>query len=222
MDMDIYKVTFNELPIQYIKRNSTLTIYPGQFLRKDSTYSITIDYISNHPTYLYFSGWNDPAGIKRKQIWAHRPVTWLPYLDDRLTVDMNVTFDNHYKVFSNGERIEVKDNEDGTSTWHYRMNHPHPYFSTALVIGDYLYRSWENNNGLPLEMWYYPDQADRFETTYAYMDEMIAFFEQETDLPYPGNFTGRHLWWITFMAPWKPPPPRSSAIICLSTTILLP
>jgi aminopeptidase N len=185
MDMDIQGVTINAFPVRYIKQNSTLTIFPEQNLKKELTYSITINYESNHPTYLYFSGWNDPAGIKRKQIWAHRPVTWLPYLGDRLTVDMIVTFDNHYKVFSNGERIEVTNNQNGTSTWHYRMNHPHPYFSTALVIGDYEYRSWETARGLPLEMWYYPDQADRFETTYAYMEEMIAFFEEEMGLPYP-------------------------------------
>ncbi len=185
MDMDILNVSMNDLPVRFFKRNSTLTIFPERILIKNITYSITINYESNHPTYLYFSGWNDPTGIKRKQIWAHRPVTWLPYLEDRLTVDMIVTFDGGYKVFSNGIRVDVRDNQDGTLTWHYRMNRPHPYFSTALVIGDYRYRSWESARGLPLEMWYYPDQADRFETTYAYMEEMIAFFEDETGLPYP-------------------------------------
>jgi aminopeptidase N len=65
------------------------------------------------------------------------------------------------------------------------MNRPHPFFSTALVIGDYKYSSFKADNGLPLEMWYYPDQEDRVPTTYMYMPEMISFFEREMGLPYP-------------------------------------
>ncbi len=183
-DMKIEKVLLNNAPVKYFAQNNTLTVYP-ESLNKTAKYKLTIQYHSFNPTYLYFSGWDDPAGIKRKQIWAHRPFTWIPYLDDRLTVDMIVTFNAKYKVFSNGERVSVTDSGDTLKTWHYRMNKPHPFFSTALVIGDYEYQPMKAVSGLPMEMWYYPDQKDRVEPTYRYMADMISLFEEEFGLPYP-------------------------------------
>jgi aminopeptidase N len=183
-DMKIEKVFLDKKPVRFVTKANTLSIYP-ESLDRNGKYDLTIHYHSFNPAYLYFSGWDDPAGIKRKQIWAHRPFTWLPYLDDRLTVDMIITFSNKYKVFSNGERVSVTDTGDSLKTWHYRMNKPHPFFSTALVIGDYDYLPMQGASGLPMEMWYYPDQKDRVETTYRYMTDMISFFEDEFGLSYP-------------------------------------
>ncbi len=93
---------------------------------------------TSKPKYdLFFIGWNEPALRDNKQIWAHRPFHWLPYYGDRLTTDMQITFDGRYKVMTNGVRESVKENKDGTRTWHYKMYKEHPFFSTCLVIGDY-------------------------------------------------------------------------------------
>lgn len=183
-DMKIVNVMIDKETVKYIVQNNILTVYP-EILHRNINYSLMIEYQSNNPSYLYFSGWDDPAGLKRKQIWAHRPFTWIPFLDDRLTVDMMVSFDKQYKVFSNGERISILESNDSVNTWHYRMCKPHPFFSTALVIGDYDYQPTKSASGLPLEMWYYPDQKDRVEPTYRYMAEMITLFEDEFGLPYP-------------------------------------
>lgn len=184
-DMDTKEVTLDGESVRYNETGNSLIIYPGKNPEFGTTHELIISYQSKNPSYLYHSGWDDRTGIKRKQLWAHRPVSWLPYTDARLTVDMYVTFGKEYKVFSNGERIEVLPQGDSLLTWHYRMNHPHPFFSTSLVIGDYDYRSFTAATGLPLEMWYYPDQEDRVETTYLYMSEMFTFFENEMGLPYP-------------------------------------
>jgi aminopeptidase N len=183
-DMKIEKVMIDEKPVKYIVQKNTLSVYPDA-LNKSMNYELTIDYQSSNPSYLYFSGWDDPAGIKRKQIWAHRPFTWIPYLDDRITVDMVVSFNKKYKVFSNGERVSLTEKNDSVNTWHYRMNKPHPFFSTALIIGDYDYQPMKAASGLPLEMWYYPEQKNRVEATYRYMADMISYFEDEFGLPYP-------------------------------------
>ena len=134
---------------------------------------------------IYFIGWKPEEAGKRKEIWAHRPHGWLPYMDGRITVDMFVTFDKRFNVFSNGERVEIKDNPDGTSTWHYAMKKNHPYFSTALVIGDYRYKTAKTSRGIPLEYWYYTDMADRVATTYKYTAQMFDFFEKEMGVAYP-------------------------------------
>jgi aminopeptidase N len=135
-DMTVNRVTIDKKSVTFNLKDNSLVIFPGSNLMYGTEHVLHIDYRSDSPSFLYHSGWDDPSGIKRKEIWAHRPVSWLPYLDDRLTVDMFVTFNKKYKVFSNGERVEIKPEGDSLLTWHYRMNHPHPFFSTALVIGD--------------------------------------------------------------------------------------
>ncbi|MEI7725394.1 MAG: M1 family aminopeptidase [Bacteroidota bacterium] len=134
---------------------------------------------------IYFIGWKPEAAGKRKQVWAHRPHGWIPYMVGRITVDMFVSFDKKYKVFSNGERIDIVENKDGTNTWHYAMKKDHPFFSTSLVIGDYNYTSGRTERGVPLEFWYYSDMPDRVGTTYIYTERMFDFLEKELGFNYP-------------------------------------
>jgi len=135
--------------------------------------------------HIYFIGWKPEEAGKRKEIWAHRPHGWLPYLDARITTDLWITFEKKYAVFSNGERLDVRENNDSTLTWHYVMKKDHPYFSTALVIGDYRYATSKTTRGTPLEYWYYPDMADRVGTTYKYTEAMFDFFEEAFGAAYP-------------------------------------
>lgn len=158
---------------------------PSKF-RQPENHRITIKYSATPLAgHIYFIGWRPEESGKRKQIWAHRPHGWIPYIDGRITVDIFVTFDQDYKVFSNGERIAVKNNRDGTKTWHYAMKKDHPFFSTSLVIGDYEYTGGKTARGLPLEFWYYPEMADRISTTYRYTERMFDFLEGELGFRYP-------------------------------------
>ncbi|MBS4058550.1 MAG: hypothetical protein KGZ82_14630 [Bacteroidales bacterium] len=178
LDIDHHKADY------YRKGDLLVIALPAQ-TKNAASHEISIQYEVKPEKELYFIGWNDPTGRKRKQVWAHRPFYWLPYADDRLTVDMKVTFDYRYKVFSNGIRESVTDNLNGTKTWHYKMYHNHPFFSTALVIGDYMWRDMTSPRGLPLELWYYPDRSGNVDATYAYMKEMVNFCEKEFGMPYP-------------------------------------
>ncbi len=148
-------------------------------------HSLSITYTAYPQTELYFNGWDDSTHTLRKQIWAHRPSRWLPFIHDRLTTDLYVTFDSKYKVFSNGLRESVTTNPDGASTWHYAMHREHPFFSPALVIGDYDYQSSVTPGGLPIELWYYPDQKNHLDPTYQLMHQMIDFLENELSFRYP-------------------------------------
>jgi aminopeptidase N len=134
---------------------------------------------------IYFIGWREEEEGKRKQIWAHRPHGWLPYMEGRITVDMNITFESDYMVFSNGERVGIKENPDHTKTWHYRMTRNHPFFSTSLVIGDYEFRTSQTKRGIPLEFWYYRGMENKVEPTYRYTEQMFDVFEKEMGVNYP-------------------------------------
>lgn len=179
-------ISIPNVDITYKTTDRDVIIYPKTKLEHNKEYHIIFNYEATPDEgTIYFVGWNDPLNIKKKQIWAHRPHNWLPFIDDRLTVDMYVNFDSKYKVFSNGVRVEIKDSSNGTKTWHYRMNKNHPFFSTALVIGDYEYKTKTTKSGLSEELWIYPEQSDRFDDTYQYSTEMIDFFEKELGFKYP-------------------------------------
>ncbi|NOX18891.1 MAG: M1 family metallopeptidase [Chlorobi bacterium] len=184
-DFDISKITLDGKEVDFKRKGNKTWIYPSWELTQKENHKIVFEYKVNPKYEFYTSGWNDPRGIKRKQIWAHRPHGYLPYLPGRITVDMFITFDDDYQVYSNGTRVNVEQNDDGTKTWHYRMKKNHPFFSTALVIGKYKYKSFETKRGLPLEYWYYPDREDFFDATYQYSAEMFDFLEEEIGYNYP-------------------------------------
>ena len=180
-----------EIPVSYKLLGPNLVIYPPasdetHAVIKGNTYLIRIAYEAKPLAGpIYFIGWKPEEEGKRKEIWAHRPHNWLPYIEARVTTDMYIRFDGRYKVFSNGERLGVITNQDGTKTWHYAMKKDHPYFSTSLVIGDYDYRKSATSTGIPLEFWYYSGMADRVSTTYKYTERMFDFLEKEIGVSYP-------------------------------------
>jgi aminopeptidase N len=175
---------------QKFTKNGDVAIIYLENLKYQTEYEMIIEYQAKPTRELYFSGWNEPTGRKRRQIWAHSPNHWIPYINqkhDILTSEMLVTFDSKYKVFSNGDRLSVKDNGDGTKKWHYKLDKPHVVYLICLVIGDYDYKETKSKSGVPVELWYYPDQKDRVETTYMYMEKMIDFYEDEIGIKYPWN-----------------------------------
>jgi len=184
-ELRISEIRINNQVARFKMQASNVIIYPPANLVWHSINVVSFVYKAKPTDGLYFIGWNDPKQLKRKQIWAQRPDHWLPYTAGIITVEMAVTVDDRYKVFNNGVREKVVKNPDNTQTWYYKMNHPHPFFSTCLVIGDYDYTSLETKRGLPLELWYYPDWKDHVEPTYRYMPAMFDYFESEFGLNYP-------------------------------------
>lgn len=185
-NFNIKKIMVNGLKAAYYQRNNNLIINLPKKLEDGQENSLLLSYdVQNYDGEIYFIGWDDSTGRRRKQIWSHRPHGWLPYANARVTCDNYITFDSTYKVFSNGERVEVLNNNDGTLTWHYKMTKKHPFFSTALSISKYNYKQLTTKSGLIEELWYYPEQEDRFDEAYKYSTEMIDFFENEFNFKYP-------------------------------------
>lgn len=182
---DFSSVKLDGQPARWQIKGENLQVILPRRRSIGSEHKLELEYKVLRSPELHFVGWNDSTHTMRRQIWAHRPFTWLPFVNDRLTMDFHITFSSRYQVFSNGLRVGVKKNKAGTSTWHYQMKREHPFFSTALIIGKYQWKSFKASNGLPVELWYYPDRAANVESTYMLMDEMIRFCEEEFGVPYP-------------------------------------
>jgi aminopeptidase N len=154
--------------------------------------SMTITYEATPRHGLYFIGWNDPAGLSRKQIWSQGQGIdnrhWIPFYDemnDKITTEMTVTFDSKYKVLSNGTKMTEKDNKNGTKTWRYQLNKQYAPYLVMLGIGDYEIKETKSKSGVPMHLYYYPEWKDRVETTYKYSEQMVDFFESEIGVKYP-------------------------------------
>ena len=186
-DFNVSNVSIDNRTVVYKLQGSNLIIYPlSSIFDREKKSTIKIVYNAKPLRgAIYFIGWTPEEKGKRKEIWAHRPHGWLPFMDARIKMDLYITFDGKYKVFSNGERVEVKDNPDKTKTWHYKMGKDHPFFSTSLVIGDYDYKTSRSARGVPLEYWYYSGQEDKVLPTYQYTEAMMDFFRERTGLQLP-------------------------------------
>ncbi|MFI5170980.1 MAG: M1 family metallopeptidase [Chitinophagales bacterium] len=162
-------------------------------------HSLEINYDAYPKRGIYFVGWNnkitdsdsDPT-IIRKQIWTQGQGIdnrhWIPSYDginDKLITSLKITFDENYKVISNGEPGPVAINNDGTATWTYLMPHPHALYLVMLAIGKYDILEYKSKNGLTTTQYYYPGTKQFAEQTYRYSAEIMDFLEMETGTLYP-------------------------------------
>lgn len=192
ISMTIKEIKLNGKPVKYKNDNTFITIFPIPALTWESTDSLIISYEASPRKGLNFIGWNDPNNLSRKQIWSQGQGTdnrnWIPFYDemnDKLTTELIVKFDKEYKVLSNGKFLGVKDNKDGTLTWHYLMSHPHAPYLVMLGIGKYDIKESKSASGVPMHLYYYPEWKNRVETTYKYSERMVDFFEKEIGVKYP-------------------------------------
>ena len=189
----IISCTLNGKPAGYDTVSTGVYVHCKPALHWDGQDSITFEYEATSPRRgIYFYGWNDPKNILRKQIWTQGEGTdnryWIPMYDepnDKMVTEMIVTFDKNYNVLSNGTKLSEKLNNDGTKTWHYKISHPISTYLIMLAIGDYAVQTAKSSSGVPMQYWYYPDEADRVQPTFQHAPEMMDFLESETGMKYP-------------------------------------
>jgi aminopeptidase N len=188
----ILSATLNGVAIKWATSPTGTTTYFPHSLTWNSSDSITFTYEATPRRGIYFVGWNDSTGRSRRQVWTQGQGIdnrhWIPCYDeqnDKLTTETYITFDSTYRVLSNGALAGQRFNGDGTATWHYRMSHPHSAYLVMLGIGKYSVEERTSRSGVPLHLWYYPDQADRVEPTYRYSADAMDFLERETGIFYP-------------------------------------
>lgn len=196
-DIDsVFVDAINFKNIHYILDNQfSDSLYNGNKLiikhpfKAKSTHKIDIFWNTIPKKAMYFIGWD--FNQEKKQIWTQGQgkytSNWLPSLDDmndKIEFDLSITFDSNYQVIANGKLTSKKQNKV-TTTWHYNMKKPMSSYLVALAIGKYHKKIAYSKSGIPLEMYYYPEDSTKFETTYRYTKQLFDFFEAEIGVPYP-------------------------------------
>lgn len=154
--------------------------------KKDSTYSFRMIYFAQPKKALYFV---EKDGSN--QIWTQGQgkytSNWLPSIDDtndKIEFDLSITYENGYEVIANGKLTDKQINES-TTTWHYDMQKPMASYLVALAIGKYNKKEIVSKSGIPIELYYYPEDSARVEPTYRYTKQMFDFLETEIGVAYP-------------------------------------
>ena len=190
IQMTIHRVTSGAQQLSFRVTDSTVIIY-GRWHHPQRD-SITLDYECTPARGLYFPGWDDSTGRKRKQIWTQGQAFdtryWVPiydYPNDKVISETIVTVDSSFTVLSNGTLRSKRVNSDGTVRWHYTMTKPHATYLIMLAVGKYGVLERRTKRGLPLRLLYYADHPEWAEPTYRYSVEMIEFLEELLGIPYP-------------------------------------
>lgn len=190
--VEIKDVKLNGKAAKFETNKDGLIIRFDPNLQWESEHEVSITYSATPRKGIYFIGWNDPNNKSRKQIWTQGQGIdnryWIPSFDDmsdKLITEIKVTFDDAYKVLSNGELKKEKQNKDGTISWHYAMTEPHPPYLVMLTIGDYAISTSKSKGGVTINNWYYPQYPERVEPTYRYTTDMMDWMEEEFGLDYP-------------------------------------
>ena len=114
---------------------------------------------------------------------------WLPSFDDvneKVVFNLSLVFKPDYVAITNGEFLGSNPLL-GTKEilYNYSMVKPMSSYLVALTIGKYDHQTVYAESGIPLELYYYPEDSLKYEPTYRYTKGIFDFYENELDYPYP-------------------------------------
>lgn len=184
IDMEFSDVILNNKKAEFY--NDLKKIWFKSTLKKHETYSLTFKYVVYPKKAMYFVNHN-----KDWQIWTQGQgkytSNWLPSIDDmneKIEFDLSITNANDYQVLANGKLVN-KEVGETTTTWYYDMQKPMSSYLVALAIGRYNNKKLTSKRGIPIELYYYPEDSAKVEPTYRYTKQMFDFLEKEIGIPYP-------------------------------------
>ena len=178
----------NGQELEVVFTNTEKKLWIKHKFRENVKYKLYFQYWAKPKKALYFVGWDNQAP---NQIWTQGQgkytSNWLPSFDDtneKLKFNISVTFDNQYKVISNGlQTLNIP--LPGATKWHFQMQKPMPSYLVALAIGKYDKKVEYSNSGVPLEMYYYPKDSMKVEPTYRFTKIIFDYFEEEIGVAFP-------------------------------------
>jgi len=146
------------------------------------TYAVTFSYEVTPGQTLYFTGneiWTQGQG----KYTSH----WLPSIDDvndKIEFDLTIITAAEKEAIANGKLLNTK-KEGNFISWQFDMQHPMASYLVAFVIGDFKQKDLTAVSGVPLTLYYKPEDSLKVEPTYRYSKRIFDFLESEIGFEYP-------------------------------------
>jgi aminopeptidase N len=123
-----------------------ITISWDNSFEKDEKREIIIEYTVQQPiSGLYFSHPDNEYPDRPIYVVAdhetQRASYWLPCIDHtsvRCTLDFELTSDKTHTILANGKLVLEKENNDGTKTAHWKLEHPCPAYLLTIAVGEFI------------------------------------------------------------------------------------
>ncbi len=190
-NMHFEKVLLNNSRVEFYNDSTRLWLIsdfkPSKENKLDLIYSV------KPKQTMYFINWAfaDELNVT-KQVWTQGQGKytshWLPSFDDmseKAIFDLKINFNSGYEVIANGELKGKVAVNDSITQWQFGMLKPMSSYLVAVVAGKFHQQDLESASGIPISLYYQPEDGDKVEPTYRYSKEIFDFFEAEIGYPYP-------------------------------------
>jgi len=190
-DMTIRRVRLNEKDIAFDHTGSKLHITMDKAIGWDDTVKVRVDYTSFPRLGTFFVKPDETYPNKPWQAWTQGEENdnhhWVPiydYPNDRATFEISLTVDQHLKAVSNGRLMSVKENKDGTHTWHWHEHFPMVSYLMSFVVGEYV-KVEDSYKGIPVNYWVYEENKNETMRSFGLTTDMMSYFGEVTGVEYP-------------------------------------
>lgn len=159
---------------------------------RDDELIVEIAYSCRPRKGLFFIKPDDAYPHKPRQIWSQGENEdahwWFPCSDvtnQKMTTELLATVRSNFFVLSNGSLIDSTENtEDGTKTWYWRQEQPHPAYLVSIVVGEYEHIA-DRYGELPVDYYVYRDRREEGYRLFANTLRMLELFEKRYGVKYP-------------------------------------
>jgi aminopeptidase N len=178
--------------VKYKYNSNHITVIPSHSIAKNYPYKYQVEYSVTDPEKgLYFIYPDSLFPDKPYQVWTQGEDEdnrwWIPCYDfpnDKATTEAYITIDKKYITLSNGELVSTKENNDGTKTWHWVLNHPISSYLIMLAAGNFDITKDEYDN-IPIYSYVPVGKKDEAVKSFSMTPDMVKFFSDYAGFAYP-------------------------------------
>lgn len=189
--LTVSEVTFEGANLEYAADGDTLTVFLPTEAPAGEELAFEVAYSATPESGLYFQP--DPRHPERTFVHTYGEgglhANWLPIyatLNDKFTSEMIVTVPEGLVAVSNGRLVETRDNPDGTVTWHWLQERPHPPYLISVYAGDFVRGELEPAFGeIPLAYWVPRGRLEEGAYAFRNTTRMVEFYSERFAYPYP-------------------------------------
>jgi aminopeptidase N len=166
--------------------------------------TLTISYAATPRKGLYFLEPDEHVPTRPRQAWTQFqeedarhvfPCHDKPHA--KMTTEVRISVPAGFSVLSNGELAGKENGPEGSETFHWRMNDPHPSYLVTIVVGEFAVFgdrvTLEAGQGstvrheVPLTYLVPKGREEDGRRTFARTPDMVTYFSHLTGVPYPWN-----------------------------------
>jgi len=192
-DLDVSAVTDEAgKPLKFSAGDRTLQVDLGRARKPGQSTTVTVAYTATPRRGLYFNAPDEGYPDRPAQIWtqgqAEDSAHYFPCFDfpgEKCTSEMIVTVPASWTAVSNGYLDSVvEDKRRKARVFHWKQGIPHPAYLITLCAGEFDEVTTEGG-GVPVQYYGQPGSAGDLERAFGRTPEMVAFFQDKIDVPYP-------------------------------------